>query len=173
MTRLARFLCCTRGAAAAEMALILPIAVLLMFGGLETGHYFYQEHQVIKGLRDAGRYAARQPFEQINCRGGNAFISTDVRDKVRTLALTGKLSNGTLRIAGWEPSDIRVEVLCPGDDGYPNIDEAREGIFNTDEPAPRVVVSTTFNYDSLFNGLGVINDSASLNASHQATVMGI
>lgn len=171
MTMLARFLSCTRGAAAAEMALIVPLAVLLMFSALEAGHYIYQEHQVVKGLRDGGRYAARQSFDVINCRGGSpSAIPAGLETEVKNLTRTGKLSGGTARVAGWDNTDITIEVDCPP----PLAGETEHtGIYDSGEPPPQVTISTNFNYNSLFNGLGVLTDSISLNGSHQATVMGI
>ena len=38
------FLCSVRGAAAAEMALILPLLFILLFGGFEAGHYVWSHH---------------------------------------------------------------------------------------------------------------------------------
>lgn len=171
MTMGARFLSCTRGAAAAEMALIVPLAVLILFSSIEAGHYIYQEHQVVKGLRDGGRWAARQSFDVINCRSGSAStIPADLVTSVKNLTRTGKLSGGTARIAGWDNADITIEVDCP-----PPLPGETEhtGIYDSGEPAPQVTISTNFSYNSLFNGLGVLTDSISLSGSHQATVMGI
>ncbi|MGQ7829471.1 TadE/TadG family type IV pilus assembly protein [Altererythrobacter sp. Z27] len=166
----ARFLSCTRGAAAAEMALIVPLAVLIMFSALESGHFIYQEHQVVKGLRDGGRFAARQSFDVINCRGGSAStIPGSLQTEIKNLVRTGRLSGGTPRVLGWgdDPADVTITVTCPSSA------EAQTGLYSSGEPAPQVTISTTFGYDSLFNGLGVLTDSVSLNGSHQATVMGI
>src|SRR5215217_7313983 len=49
-----------RGSAAAEMALVLPLLLALMFGSLELGDYFLSEHVLLKGVRDGAVYAARQ-----------------------------------------------------------------------------------------------------------------
>lgn len=162
-----RFINDTRGAAAAEMALILPLSILLLFTGLEAGHYFYQQHQVIKALRDGSRYAARQSFDDINCRGGAPSINRTVAGNIRTLTRTGQLSGGSSRISNWVDGDITVTVTCP------TSTEAQTGIFDGGEPAPQVNVTTSLGYNSLFNGLGVITDSANIGGTQQATVMGI
>ena len=167
MTMLRRFLICPQGAAAAEMALILPLAVLMMFTSIEAGHYFYQEHQVVKGLRDGARFAARQSFDDINCRGGAAYIDPALVTTVKNLSRTGTLAGGTARVSGWVNPDIMVDVSCP------SVAQATTGIYDTSEQAPQVEVSTSLSYDSLFNGLGVITDSYTLNAEQNATVMGI
>lgn len=166
MTMARRFLKCTSGAAAAEMALILPLAVLMLFTTLESGHWLYAQHQVVKGLRDGARYAARQSFDDVNCRSGPA-ISTAVVDATREITRTGRLSGGTARVAGWDAADITVTVTCPVSA------ESQTGIFDSGEPAPQVNVSTSTGYNSLFNGLGVITDSVNLVGEQQAVVMGI
>lgn len=166
MTVTRRFLQCTLGAAAAEMALIVPLAVLILFTTLEAGHWLYTQHQVVKGLRDGARYAARQSFDDVNCRSGPT-ISTAVVDSTKELTRTGELSGGAPRVSGWDAADITVTVTCP------TAAEAQTGIFDAGEPAPQVNVATSFGYDSLFNGLGVITDSVNLVGEQQAVVMGI
>ena len=164
-----RFLSDTRGGAAAEMALILPISILLLFTGFETGHYFYQQHQIVKALRDGARYAARQSFDDANCREGTAQqFSGTVLTEIQSLTRTGQINGTTPRIANWNSnSQVTVNVTCP------TAAESQTGIYDGTERAPQVTLSTRFSYDSLFNGLGIISDSYSIGASQQATVMGI
>ncbi len=157
-----------RGAAAAEMALIAPVAVLILFTTLEAAHYFYAEHQVVKGLRDGARYAARQSFDDINCRNGTpSIIPNDLQTDIKNLTRTGKIDGGSARVSGWIDADITLSVTCP------TSTEAESGLFDSGEPAPQVNIATTLNYDSLFNGLGIVTDSAVLTGTQQATVMGI
>ena len=59
----------TSGAAAAEMALILPLVLTMMFATFEGAWYLVCEHRVIKGVRDAARYAARLDRAQFTCPG--------------------------------------------------------------------------------------------------------
>lgn len=160
------FISCREGAAASEMALLLPLALLLMFTAFEAGHYMYQDHQVFKGLRDGARFAARHSFDDVNCRNGSAYIDSALVGEVKNLVRTGQISGGNARVSGWADGDIAVSVTCP------SATEAETGIYETSEPAPQVNISTSFNYDSLFNGLGVITNSASLGGAQQATVMG-
>ncbi|SMQ58766.1 TadE-like protein [Altererythrobacter xiamenensis] len=155
------------GAAAAEFAMILPLSLLLLFTALEAGHYMYQRHQVVKGLRDGARFAARHSFDDINCRGGSGTIDGDLRDNVINLTRTGQISGGSPRVKNWQIGDITINVTCP------TAAESETGIFEAAEPAPQVNISTSFTYDSFFNGLGVVNDSFRLGGSQQAIVMGI
>lgn len=167
---LARFLSCTRGAAAAEMALILPLSVLLLFTSIEAAHYFYQQHQVVKAVRDGARFAARHSFDLINCRNGSFSIDPDLRDNIANVTRTGQITGGTLRIASWSDAEVIVDGWCPPP--LPG-ETDHTGIFRGTEPPPTVIVRATVNYDSLFNGIGVLTDSANLNASQQSVVMGI
>ena len=167
---LRRFFFCEKGAAAAEMALITPIAMLLLFTSLEAGHYFYSEHQLVKAVRDGARFGARHSFDEVNCRSGGT-ISSDLQTDIRAVALTGALANGSEERSGWDASDVAfsVTVDCPDPATVP---EAESGIYTEDEPAAVIVVTAAIGYNSLFNGLGVLTDSASLRATQQATVMG-
>lgn len=161
-------LACEKGAAAAEMALILPLAVLILFSTLEGAHYFYTEHQVVKGVRDGARWGARQSFSSINCTNGtNSGVPVAIRDSIRELTRTGQLSGGTPRVLGWEADDITVTLTCP------TAAESQTGIFDSVDRAPQITVTANVDYVSLFGGVGVITDDADLRATQQATVMGI
>ena len=162
------FTTCQKGAAAAEMALILPLAVLLLFTTLEGAHYFYAQHQVVKGVRDGARWGARQDFSSINCQNGtNSGVPVAIRDSVRELTRTGQLTGGTPRVLGWEADDITVSLDCPTDA------TSQTGIYDSVDRAAQITVSATVDYVSLFGGVGVITDDADLRAVQQATVMGI
>lgn len=167
---LRKFIFCCKGAAAAEMALILPFALLLVYTSLEAGHYMYQRHQVVKGLRDGARFAARQSFDDINCRSGTAStVPNAVETEIISVTRTGALSTSSVlpRVKNWAATDITVAVTCP------TAAQSQTGMYDATERAAIVTVSTDFTYDALFNGLGVLDDSIHLIADQQATVMGI
>jgi TadE-like protein len=67
MRFLSAFLRDERGAAAAEMALMTPLLLILMFAPFELGNFYWSQHKVTKGVRDAARFAARQPFDTLVC----------------------------------------------------------------------------------------------------------
>lgn len=157
------FMRCERGAAAGELALLLPLLVLMMFGAIEMGYYFYNQHQVVKGVRDGARYAARQSFVSINCNTGST-IPSGVVTAIQEVTRTGRPSGGTTRVVGWVNSQVTVAVTCRA---------VTTGIYRTEPNAPVVTVAATVPFDSLFNGLGVIRNSYELHAKQQAAVMGI
>ena len=57
--RLSGFLRDQEGSALIEGAILVPVLFALIFGVLEFSYYFYQQHLVSTGVRDAARYLAR------------------------------------------------------------------------------------------------------------------
>lgn len=163
----------TRGAAAAEMALVLPFLMVLMFGGMEAGHYYWTEHKVLKAVRDGVRFAARQNFSAYTC----STVDETTRAKVSLLTRTGQLdaANDTdqyRKVPGWadgtgaSASLLQVSVACNT--------ATTGGIYISQTGgAPVVTVSAVVPYPSLFAGLGIINSSAYLKATARSAVAGI
>lgn len=164
MTRLIRFIRDTRGAAAAEMALMVPLLLTLMFAGFEAGHYFYTEQQVIKAVREGSRYAGRLGFDAFPC-GGTADATAVAQ--IQQVTRTGTVTGTNPRVRGMALSDITVTHRC--DANFEN-----DGIFKgTTGGAPIVLVEAEAGYNSLFEALGVIDSSAIVQASSEAVVNGI
>jgi Flp pilus assembly protein TadG len=155
---------CERGGSAAEFALILPFLVVLMFGGLELGYYFYSQHQVVKGVRDGARYASRQSFVALNC--DSRTVPGGLETKIKEVTITGRVSDGASRVPGWEPKDVTVWLTCP-------TTAITTGIYAGETNAPQINIVAAVAYRSLFAGVGIIDDTYTLNASQQAAVMGI
>jgi hypothetical protein len=153
------------GAAAAEMALVAPLLILIMFGSFELGNYFLNEHVLAKAVRDGARYAGRQPFaDYIGCTP-NAGVVTRIQNLVRTGTLDG---SGQQRIPG--TFDIDVTVDCKA--GYLGI---YEGLVVGGNPvgAPVVKIDATVPYTSLFGGVGLSAAGLNLTVSAESGVMGI
>ncbi len=156
------FLNNSSGTAAAEMALVLPMLLALMFVAFEGGHYLYIEHQVVKGVRDGARFAARQAFSKYTCTTVDAALQTQIKEVTRT----GKTSGGSTRVSGWANADVTVTATCPGT-------AVTTGIYSGMANAPRVTVNTSVIYPSLFKALGLFNSSTIVGARQQAAVMGL
>ena len=164
MMRALAFLRDTRGAAAAEMALMIPLLLILMFVGFEAGHYFYTEHKVIKAVREGARYAGRQPWGNINCTDP---IDTDAETRIKQVTLTGRLTGTVPRVPGMTLASITVTPDC-------NTDFVGDGIFKgTTVGAPIVLVEARTGYNSLFGQLGLTDTTIDVQASAQAVVNGI
>ena len=98
-----------RGAAATEMALVTPLLLILLVGGLEIGNYFMDEHRLVKAVRDGARYAARQDFTFFSAC--NAAPTGTVATNTQTLVRTSLLANGTDQLANLS-SGITVTTRC-------------------------------------------------------------
>ncbi|WP_327752124.1 TadE/TadG family type IV pilus assembly protein [Sphingobium sp. SJ10-10] len=166
-TFLSRLFTCNRAAAAAEMALVTPFLIVLMFGSFELGNYFLSEHVVAKAVRDGARYASRRSFADFTCPNN---VSTDVVDKTRNLTRTGQIaSGGTARLAGWTTATtVSVTMSCTAITGG-----NYSGIYNGMSNVPKVKVSATVPYTSLFNNLGFTSTTLNLVSESEATVQGI
>ena len=153
------------GAAAAEMALILPLVMVMLFATFEGAYYIICEHQVVTGVRNAARYAARLDFSQYACP---AATFSGSEDTIKNLARTGQLlSGGSPRVQGWGSvaTDTTVSVTCTGSTG---------GIYAaTGGYAPKVRVSARFNYPSLMGQLGFTQATLPIGASAESPVMGL
>lgn len=165
MRRRLAFIRDTRGAAAVEMALILPLLVIMMFVGFEAGYYFYTEHQIIKAVREGARYGGRQPFADFNCGAGS--IDAGAVARIRQVTRTGTVTGTTARVRDLALTDIAVTLRC--DSSY-----ASQGIFKgTSGGAPIVLVHAEAPYNSLFGQLGAITSGVVVQARAEAVVSGI
>lgn len=151
------------GAAAAEMALVTPMLVVLMFGTFELGRYFLDSHVVAKAVRDGARFAARQSFTEMPC-SGTAADEADIKDVVRT----GTTVDGApARLHYWtNPATISVTVVCDSTAAY-----TASGIYaNAPGGARRVLVTAAVPYDYLWGArFGTLN----VRGRSEAAVMGI
>ncbi len=85
------------GSALVEGAVLLPLLFVLMFGVYEFSWFFYQQHLISTGLRDAARYLARvsRPCDS------NSPIWQAEEAYARNLATTGSITGGAPRVPGW------------------------------------------------------------------------
>ena len=165
------FLSCQNGAAGAEMALMVPLLMTIMFGTFELSNYFWTEHKVVKGVRDGARYAARLSFSNYTC--GGAISDATLETRIKEVTRTGLIAGGTANVADWGNDDVTIEVSCPDAALDDSEDEAvTTGIYGNLDNAPIVTVSATVSYTSLFGTLGFDTAELNVSASSQAAVMG-
>ena len=158
----------TRGSAAVEMALVMPVLLALMFGSIELGNYFMNEHTLVKAVRDGARFAARQSFSTYTActgqPGGNTVSDT------KNLIINGYLSGGTAITPNIAASDITVTTRC---DLSP-AGQTMLGIYrNRATGAQIVTVTAAVNYRSVLGVMGFSGFGLKLNASSEAAVMGL
>ena len=95
------------GNAAAEMAMVTPLLLIIMMGCVELGNYFWNEHTLLKAVRDGARFAARQQFQwYTGCSGSpdSTNVVTPTQNVVVygyrtvTVALTPNISTGNVTV---------------------------------------------------------------------------
>ena len=168
-----------RGAAAAELALILPLLLSIMFGSMELGNYFMNEHSLVKAVRDGARFAARQPFGNYTACSGTP--GGTVEANTRNVVMNGYLSGGTLITPNIEAGDITVAQNCAATAGgedmlgiYRDRFSGTCGGSAAAGCAHVVTVSAAVDYRPViaqafgFSGMNIL-----LNASSQAAVAGV
>ena len=154
---------CKKGAAGAEMALVTPLLIIIMFGIFEAGNFFWNQHIVENAVRDGVRFAGRKPLSEF----ASCVPSTAVVSETRNVIRTGRVSGGTPRIAGWIDGATTITVTSPCSA------TTTSGIYvNNPGGAPVVNVTATVPYNALFNNLGFTTTTLNLQANAQAAVMG-
>ena len=164
-----------RGAAAAEMALVLPLLLVILFGSLELGNYFMNEHTLIKAVRDGARFAGRQTFTNYTSCSGSPG-GTVVAD-TRNIVMNGYLSGGSIVTPNIQASDITVTASCKSTANG----QTMSGIYvghdvdgDTQDDAIIVTVNASVSYRPIlssafgFSGVGM-----TLNAASEAAVAGM
>lgn len=163
MGRINRLAADRSGSSAAELALALPLLLVLIFGTFDLGYYFMSEHVVQKGVRDAARYASRLQMGNFPSCAPTAGAEA----QIQRVARTGQPDGTTSRLLGWTADNMTtVTLTCDTSGTY-------TGIY-TDFPGgvPVITVSAAVPYPTLFGMLGLGTFSMMLNAQSQSAVFG-
>ncbi len=159
------------GAAAAEMALVAPLLVTIMFGSLEIGKYFWDEHLVVKAVRDGARFAARQNFATMPC-GGPATNEAQIQNLVRYGKTTVRVADKP-RLYYWtNNSTITVTITCYRTKGLA-VRQSTAGFTAARPVVPVVRVKAEVPYTPIVGSIGFQANGLSLNAYSKSTVTGI
>lgn len=168
MKRLLQMVRDRRGTAAVEMVMVTPLLLIIMFGATELGRFFWSEHKLVKAVRDASIYAARQDIRYFVCPSTvHADVVSDVRDLVRTGVLTG----GTDQLPNWSNAgaSIAVTMTCVTAAGGTTLG----GIYTANAgQVPVLTITATLPYNSLMHGFG-LDSALTMRAKQDAAVMGI
>jgi Flp pilus assembly protein TadG len=158
-----------RGTAAVEMALVMPVLLFIMFGVVELGNYFMNEHSLVKAVRDGARFAARQNFTNYTSCSGvpGGTVVTDTQNVV----MNGYLSGGSVLTPNISASDIDLTTQCfTGAVGGQTMQGVYRGRANG---AQIVTVTATVNYRPILAAFGFTGLGMSISATSQAAVAGI
>jgi hypothetical protein len=93
------------GTALIEGAIVVPVLCILLFGVYEFSWFFYQQHLISTGLRDAARFVARLPTP-CNPESNNWSLG---QLNAKNLATTGSINGGAARVKGWTAANVRLE----------------------------------------------------------------
>ena len=156
--------------------MVAPLLITILLTSVEMGNYFWNEHVVVKAVRDGARFASRQQMSlYYTSAGGCGDPGTGVTTKVRNLVRTGTIADGGApRLAAWTDAEtITLDVECRADAG----DESLSGIYNgmtyagAAVGAPVITITAKVPYDSLF-GISLVSDYG-LQAEQEAAVVGL
>ena len=103
---IARFRRCARGAATVEAAMVVPLMLSVGLGATEAGNMVNETHRMKAGLAAGARLLAR------------AQNPANLHAQARNLAVTGQITGGTPRIAGWSVDQVVIDydmVPNPGE----------------------------------------------------------
>jgi hypothetical protein len=156
---------CTSGTATLEAAVILPVAISLMAGGIEFGRIYSVASTADKSMRDAARYLARV-CDSTNfigpCPSAAAVCGWGLTN-AKNLAVYGNLAGtGNPLIAGWATSD--VTLLQPTDcSSLPTIIQLKATV-----PFTAIMLSAA---TSVLSGVGLSN-SITWNVQHEERWIG-
>lgn len=188
MKKNASFFEAREGSAAAEMALVAPMLIALMFGSFELGNYFMSEHAVAKAVRDGARFASRLPASTYNCPSIGAdgspgsFVvsvaSTKVQAQIKNVTRTGSTDgSASPRLSYWTAaheaailpggSPITLTITCRSAATFTGVFSGIEG------NVPVITVTANVRYPSLLGQMGLSDTNLRLQSESQAAVMGI
>lgn len=154
MNAVLAFLRDERGGPGAEMALMLPLLMALLFGGMEGGFFFWREHQVVKAAREAARYGSRLPMSNFNCNDGT--VSDTAKEQIESVVKAG--------IAGTSTISSTTHKPC--------IPDSSTGLYSGQpNGVPVLSVKVTQVYKGLFATM-ILPSNLTISATAQSAVMG-
>jgi Flp pilus assembly protein TadG len=157
------------GNAAAEMAMVTPLLLILMMGCAELGNYFWNEHTLLKAVRDGARFAARQSFNNYTGCSGNpgGTVASDTQNVV----MYGYLSGTNKLTPNITAANVTVTQSCATTAGG----QTMQGLYRNDTNGAHVVaVAATVTYRPVIAvALGFSGVGYQLYAQSQAAVTGL
>jgi Flp pilus assembly protein TadG len=174
------------GAAAVEMALVAPLLLVLMFGSVELGNLFMDQHALEKQVRDGARFGARLPLSATySC---SADPSTVFQDADAATQITNVTEKGAVAGAGFPrwgsgywarnctgaTQTVTVTVRCVDKSDIDTDNTGKTGVYTTLNGAiPVVVVSGAVKYRSVLGSLGFPSANICVRAQSEAAVVGL
>ena len=132
------------GIAAVELALILPLFPLMLFGTIDIGRLLFDYQAVSKSVRDATRYLTRVPEATLGLSCAGVTGAGPIAE-ARNLALRGSIdTTAPYLLAFWtDPLTVAVSSSCVPNTADPRI---YQGLFSIKDQIPSVAVSATVSF---------------------------
>ena len=184
MKRLLSLLRAEKGAAAAEMALVMPFMLVLMFGAVELGNLFLDEHTLTKQVRDGARYASRLPLADDFVCNTEVFEGDDddAKDDIIKVTKDGVVSGtGQPRwTAYWSRTcnnatpTLKVDIRCVDKDDIDVDADGSTGIYSSlpGDQIPVATVSGAVKYRSVLAAIGFDATNICLRAESDVALAG-
>ena len=186
MRLLDRFLRDRQGAAAAELALVVPMMLTLMFGSLELGNLFIDEHALSKQVRDGARFGARLELAaDYSCTSDPATVFEDgagAETQIINVTKEGVTSGSgqsrwdsywTRTCSGGAPT-LDVSIRCVPKSDIDTADSGNTGIYTSlVGDIPVIKVAGAVRYRSVLAALGFDATNVCLRAESEAAVTGV
>jgi hypothetical protein len=161
--------------AGVEMAMVAPLLIILMFGSMELGNYFLDQHAVSKQVHDGARFASRMTLASTYSCPGTVFADSGATDKIVNVTktgsvdgvATGRFGSSFWAACGTAASPVTVTMRCVDKTKYGGIYTGLSGAI------PVVKVSADVAYPSLFGALGFNAGALCLRAESEAAVAGL
>jgi Flp pilus assembly protein TadG len=187
MGRLICFLRNQDGNSAAEMALVTPFLLALLFGSVELGNLFMDEHALEKQIRDGARYASRLTVsDDYSCSADPSTVYQDgaaAADEIINVTKNGAVSGNTTarwtsywnRNCDGKAQTVSVSIRCVDKDQIDTTASGNTGIYTSlpGTEIPVVKVSGAVKYRSVFALLGFDATNVCLQADSEAAVQGL
>lgn len=160
--------------------------IILMFGSMELGNYFLDQHAVTKQVHDGARFASRMTLANpYVCSAEVAHVLADVDTdgdgegdaasvQIVNVTKTGSVDgSATGRFEGdfWDgcgtDAPLTVTTRCVSKANYGGIYNGLSG------DIPVVKISASVDYPSLFAAIGFNSANLCLRASSEAAVAGL
>ena len=175
MKTLRRLLADRSATAGVEMALVTPLLIILMFGSMELGNYFLDQHAVSKQVHDGARFASRMTLASTYNCPAMVFEDTAATTKIVNVTKTGSVdgtATGRFGSAFWTPcttggTAVAVTLRCVDKTLYSGVYTGLGGNI------PVVKVSANVAYPSLFGAVGFSTTGLCVRAESEAAVAGL
>jgi len=170
--------------AAVELALVMPLLLVLSVGSFEMGNLFMDQHALDKQVRDGARYAARLTISPTFSCPTTVFADGSATTKIINVTETGAVTGTGIprwpasywaRTCDGKTETVTVDLRCvdktqidAGNDGVTGIYSSLAGT-----KIPVVKVSAAVKYRSVLAMVGFNATNVCLTAESEAPVQGL